>query len=83
MALSVERRTVVVGGDLKEPLVLKDIKVTNGCEFFRARKGDPALSRLLTGSSWRNERPMKHSGVFARVTELRNQAVDKLLYPPR
>ena len=52
---AIRRRTVVHGGPLREPVVLKETKTikegVNEIEFFRAKMSDSSVVRLLTGRS--------------------------------
>ena len=80
-AFLIEKRTVVSGGKLKDPAVLKNIKVVDGIEFFKAIKGDPVLVRILTGACHRNQRVLKNHDLFCRLSQLRDATVEKLTNP--
>ena len=81
-SLRIEKRSVIVGGSLKEPLVFKSTKHVDGVEFFHAHKKDSALLRLLYGVSWSTSRPGKDcTDVIGRLTAMRNTAVAKLMNP--
>lgn len=78
----IERMPVVHGGGLREPIVLKDVKVVSGTEFFCLMKTDNALLRMFTGKSWKTRRPMSGSPVLEMVKELRQKEIDRIINPP-
>jgi hypothetical protein len=80
---AIRRRTVVHGGPLREPVVLKETKTikegVNEIEFFRAKMSDSSVVRLLTGRSHTVNRPQMI--ILHRMVQLRNEAVYKVLHP--
>lgn len=77
----ITRSPVISGGDLRDPAVLAT-RTVDGVDFFRLAKDDRTLSRILTGNSWRNGRPMRSSDVFANIRCLRDSQVDQIVNPP-
>lgn len=83
MPFYVETRTVIVGNDLKDPVVPRGITVVDGIEFFAAKKTDQSLLRLFAaGSGTSSRRPLKHSNVFAKVVKIRDEAVKAVVAEP-
>ncbi len=73
--LNVEKRPVISGDELKEPLLLRGVVTVGGNEFFPVRNTDSELIRVFTGTTWCKTRPSKDSTVFETVARLRDVAI--------
>jgi hypothetical protein len=79
--LKVEKRTVITGDGLKEPVLLREVVTVGGTEFFAVRKTDSAFLRVLTGTTWGKTRPLKDSTLFEKIARLRDTAIDSVAAP--
>jgi len=82
MTFVIEVRSVICGGTLQEPCVLRNTKRVDNVEYFAAKKSDDIMCRLLTGVSRRNGRQLKNTTVFDLIASLRNAAIVNHLHPP-
>ena len=79
---AIESRIVVSGGSLKEPVILRDVRVVDGIQFVAIRNTDSIMHRVLTGKSWKTSRGLGRSSTMATVRRLRDDAIDRVVNPP-
>ena len=77
----VEMHPVIVGGHLKEPVLLKHVQEVEGRMFFKACKKDAMITRLLAGCSVKDARPLAKTDVLEQLVARRNSAVQALHEP--
>ena len=69
--------TVVEGACLDSPWIV-DSQTKSGDQFVQILKGDRNLSKAL-GSDMTCRRPLKKSTLFARMTEMRDPEIDRMI----
>ena len=72
---------VVSGGGLREHVVLTSAKKMGDAKFVGLKSTDPAVYRMLAGTSWAKTRLLV-APVIAMMSSLRQEAIDRIISPP-
>ena len=77
----ISEHVVVSGGGLREHVVLTSAKKIDDVKFVGLKSSDPAVYRMLAGTSWTKGR-VPIAPVIAMMSSLRQEAIDRIISPP-